>query len=367
VKQIDYSTTRGQKEVYCLIINNENPRFPRTQAEVCALLDIAKTTCSDRVKRLVDFGFIVPIERTEQGTRYRKGPLYKVIEAQITAESLGSGPWYDTYGHAIRPPVTSEPYKPLYRMHLNGGWVKFSVATEGRLDYILTDQDSVKIKLFGEADPYHTPGSLNWYGKFKFNDTVLGIRYQRTKKKNKFFYIQPGSLIVDSTEVTPDEDVIGPFSSQCRPFLQYLEKYAEWIFKRTSDNDFLIEASVRGGHIGTKEYGLDDYLTGIIKERAGDIGIPGVTNFWTDKSSSAMGSEGEAEFNKASYAHALEQLPITQAKVERSDTEFRILREESRIMEVQIEESYNKVLKHLKRQQEEIEFLVGLENQRGES
>ncbi|MCL2333339.1 MAG: winged helix-turn-helix domain-containing protein, partial [Candidatus Methanoplasma sp.] len=327
VKEINYTTTRGQKEVYCLLLNYDNPRFPRTQAEVCDMLDISKSTCSDRVKRLIELDYIAELDRTEVGIHYRKGRKCRVIETQIQAESMGSGRWFDQYGQAIRPPDGSEPYRPLYRLHLNGGWIKFSVAVEGRLDYIVKDPDNPDNKLFGDSDPYHMPGSINWYGRFKFNEVLFSIRYQRTKRGNKYLYVQPGSLIIDASEVTPDKDVITPFLDQCRPLLHYLEQYAEWFFKHTQNGDYLVEASVRRGTVGTKEYGLDEFLTGVIKDFTGDIGIPGVSNFWTDKSPSAMGGDGEAEFNKASYAHAIEQLPVTLAKVERLEN----IREENRV------------------------------------
>ena len=94
----------------------------------------------------------------------------------------------------------------------------------------------------------------------------------------------------------------------------------------------------------------------MIKDFTGDIGIPGVSNFWTDKSPSAMGGDGEAEFNKASYAHAIEQLPVTLAKVERLEN----IREENRVLEQSIEERLNRVLALMRGQQDVIDYFVGI-------
>ncbi|MCL1811373.1 MAG: MarR family transcriptional regulator, partial [Methanomassiliicoccaceae archaeon] len=60
MKNIDFSTTSLQKKIYVLLINCNNPKFPRTQKQVCELLAIQKSTCSDAAKRLVELGFIAP-------------------------------------------------------------------------------------------------------------------------------------------------------------------------------------------------------------------------------------------------------------------------------------------------------------------
>lgn len=322
MKEADYSTTNLQKKVYTLLINKENPRFPRTQANVCKLLGISKSTCCDATNRLVELGFITPYEGLKTNILYRMGTTHKIIDKQIECNYLESGEWFDVHGHAIRPPNHAEPYKPVWRMHLNGTWMKFTVAVKGDIKEIdvgepiaqslyANKKPTYPYTLFGDADPYELPGSKNLSGTIVFNKIWYGIRYQWTDNGNKFFYIQPGDRVIVAEEVTPDEDRFGPFLEQCKPLLRFLEKYGKWRFKHADTGEYEVAASVRSSKNKSKEYGMDPFLSSILHDYLGEIGMFGISDLWFDHSPDAQGLNGEMETNKADYVDAIDKLPQT--------------------------------------------------------
>jgi hypothetical protein len=351
MSDIDYSTTTQQKKIYTLLINYQNPKFPRTQKQICELLDLQKSSVSDAVKRLCDLKFIAPYSGMKTNILYRKGQNHKIIEAQISANFLEEGEWFDTYGHAVRPSTIAEPYKPTYRSHVNGHWLSFPVAVEGDLKEIVKkDFDTgkeTKQAVFGDQPPNKEfKGSLNWTSSFYHEGLWRSIRYQKTARF-KIFYIQPANRIQTAEELTPDEDLITPFIGQCKPILQLLEKYGGWKFKHTETGDYEVYSSVRQGRV-QKEYGFDDLISGLLHDYAGDHGIIGESPWWYDTSPGAQGPLGEGETSKADYVDAFDKAPHTKATVEWLVKRFGELKRDNIQLKVDLLETENFLLNRQK-------------------
>ena len=350
----DYSTTQLQKKIYVLLINYRNPKFPNTQKQVCKQLGASKSTVSDATKKLIDLGFIAPYSGMKTNILYRKATNHKIIEAQIKDNYLEAGEWFDVNGQGIRPPNTAESYRPTYRAHVNGTWIKFTVAQKGDLDTIpvlQNDGSRINIALFGNTKPTAINGSINWYSKVFFSKVWISIRYQESAKY-KFFYVQPSSQIVTTDHITPDEDILTPFISQCTPLLQHLEKYGSWRFKHTETGDYEVEASVRTGKTGSqKEYGFDDFLTTTLHDYVGDVGIVGSSPLWFDRSEGAQGDLGEMETSKADYVNAIDRLPHTTQMVcqlieSNKQLTIQVLKDKSEILTLiqQVQEQQRQIL-----------------------
>lgn len=329
---VSYETTTLQKKVYVTLLNCNNPRFPHTATEVCRLLDIPKTTCSDAIHKLVSLGFITPITSDRSNVLYRKGTNAKIIETYISAEFFANSTWFDAYGHAIAPKPSAKPYHPTFRAHVNGSWLQFPVATEGQIaEFAVRTGDKMTTRaLFGKASPSKTPGSDNYYAKFLLNDVWFSIRYQRTTK-NRWFYVQAPSMVETADQVTPDADLQPQFVSSVTPLLAFLEKWAGWRFKHTETGGYEVKCTFKQGSSrgGQKEYGFDDFSSNLIKEYLGeDTGIIGQSPYWSDNSPGAQGERGEFETSKADYVTSFDSLPKTTATVKLlMDTNARLLQE----------------------------------------
>ncbi len=316
----DFSTTNKQKMIYSELINLRNPRFPRTQKEVSITLGVPITTISSAVKRFLELEFIHPLNDAKTNILYRPGKHHIIIESQINSNYLESKEWYDANGQAIRPSEhATRPYKPLFRAHINGTWLMFTVAQEGNIDRfdITKEGRTLTMPLFGSTEPSVLPGSKNYWAKIHFNNEWVSIRYQ-ISKNNKIFYIQPSCKTITAEEITPDEDIVKPFISQVRPLLAHLEKYAGWKFKKAENGDYAVHGSVRQGQVSKsqKEYGFDDFLTNLIHDYTGDCGIIGESPIWFDRSEKAFGNIGEIETSKSDYVKAINDLPKTTLIVE---------------------------------------------------
>lgn len=146
----DTTTTLRQRKIYTLLINPRNPRHPLTQAEVAHLLELKRERVSEACKALEEKGFIRRLGDGYNNITYRRGPKDPIIEAQIAASYLEDGEWFDCYGLAFRPPQLAGPsgtenYCSVWRTYLNGGWIQFTVLTEGDLHHI--DWHDVKREL----------------------------------------------------------------------------------------------------------------------------------------------------------------------------------------------------------------------------
>lgn len=323
----NFDTCLTQRKIFALMINPTNPRFPRTQSEVANRLGLSKGTVSEHVKSLLAREFIKEIPSTTKEKHYRRGQNAPIIEKQIPADYLAFGELFDDYGRAIMTAdaaernhrQSSEFYKPLWRTHLNGGWLAFQVVKEGELSKIPASPsgEPVPVDLFPEVASYKLKGSLNWVAKVKINGSELDVRYQRTSNGKMIFYIVPGDVVTYADDMTPDEDLLTPFLRYCRPVLQWLEKYGGWTFKRDKLQEYDCAANVRQGKVGlTKEYGADPYISTLFKEKTGNnFGIPGVSDVWDDNSPGAMG-DGELETNKRAYAAAIDALPFIHRQAE---------------------------------------------------
>ena len=341
MSETDFSTTTQQKKIYTLLINYENTKFPRTQKQVSEKLGLQKSSVSDAVKRLLDLEFIAPYPNYKTNIIYRKGKNHKIIEAQISANYLEEGEWFDKNGHAVRPQTMPNRYKPMWRSHVNGHWLAFPVAVEGKIEAFdipenaMREQDGqkyVRQGLFGSRQPSEGfKGSINYYESLLFNGSWHSIRYQRTVKGIKIFYIQPANLIQDASEMTPDEDLITPFYAQCRPILIMLEKYAGWKFKHLENKEYEVYSSGRQGRV-QKEYGADEIISETLHDYAGDIGIIGESSIWYDRSPGAQGVMGEMETSKADYVEAIDKLPHTKAAVESLLVKVKALEEDNLLL-----------------------------------
>ena len=332
-REISLETTPLQNQIYVLLVNPNNPRFPRTQHDVVNLLNLSKSTVNDNVKRLIEKEFIAERERVGKEIFYRPGKYKKLIERRIPIDNIAYGAQFDTYGQAITVPSyaelrqerTMQPYIPAVRTHLNGGWLMITVIREGNLDYIPADPagetkdgdgNIVRWPLFGEKNPWNLRGSVNWNAVLEFGNSMLDIRYQRTSGGKKYFYIVPDNNVCTAADTTPDDDVVSPFMASITPVLDWMEEHGDWRFLRDDQDEYDCVANLKEGKKGLrKEYGLDDFMSQIFAEYLGEnFGIPGVTPAWIDKSPSAMGSNGEMEFARQDYVHAVEAMPETMRK-----------------------------------------------------
>lgn len=335
MKDIDFTTTHLQKKIYVRLINYKNPQFPRTQKQVCEMLGIQKSTCSDATKRLVKLGFIAPLPGMKTNILYRRGKHHNIIESHMKSNYLEKEERFDTYGEGIKPPITAESYRSVFRAHVNGAWMMFTVAVRGELHKFIGDKTNNKGERLTETlltgDAYDLNGSINWMSNVYYNGEWTKVRYQETASK-KLFYVQPSSKIITSDEITPDDDILGPFVAQCRPLLNYLEKYAGWKFRKTETEDYEVTASIKSGKIGNgsqKEYGLDGFMSDLIHDYTGDVGIIGASSFWFDGSENALGTNGECEFAQGNYADAIDKLPYIRATVEKLVSRVQLLEMEN--------------------------------------
>ena len=316
----ELKTTLTMRNVYAALINPENLGFCRTQTQVSKMLDLPKSTVSDHVRHLVEMEFIRPMKgHATTDKTYVPGKYHRIIEEYIRLDRVTYGIQFDTNGLAVTNPASPEPYVPLSRTHLNGGWIWFNVEQEGSISYIPALHDhSVDLSisgreegkkpimqsLFGNVKPNtKMRGQTNWQSSFLFNNDWLTIRYLKTKTK-MMFGVVPGDIKQHPLDVTDEGDAAKPFMPIVRPFLQYLEKYAGWKFEHTETGDYQHKANVK------QEYAMDENITAILTETMGDDhGIPGVTPMWKDHSPGAMGSNGEYEFGSADFVHAIYDLP----------------------------------------------------------
>jgi len=361
----DFSTTPLQKEIYVLIINYENPKFPRTQKQVCDMLDISKSTCSDAVKRLVKLGFLRPYPDMTSNILYAKGKHHKIMESHINSNFLESKEWYDKYGHAIRPTNTAEPYRPTWRTHVNGTWLMFIVSAVG--DFAIKDERDVPPKEVFNPERFSSlPGSKNYYGMTFLEGVWTKVRYQETNSK-KLFYVQSTSMIQTASELTDDDD-LSPFLPRCNKILAWFERFGYWKFKHTDTGGYEVAGSIKiASDSGTqKEYGADEFSTELINTYLGEsVGIIGESPTWYDKSPTAQG-KGEREFRKSDYVYAFDLLPDTRDKVEalikeKSSVRVQILELDVRIdkIELKMMQFFDRISKYVSRNQELISAVYG--------
>lgn len=309
-------------QVYTLLVNPDNPRYPRTQAQVAHKLPLKAERVSEAVKALLKMDFIAEITDGRRHKLYRPGKNREIIESQIRSIYSRSPTWFDSYGRAFTPQQHANPagYQNVtstWRTHLNGGWIQFPVLQEGPLEHlairipkpnyplpkeILETEDQlgrvkIKLDLFKRKTKKDLPGQENYYTSIVVGTSAVEIRYQRTPNV-RFLYISPGEDR-QITEQLDDED-LDCFLQYCYPILDQLEKN-EWKFQREpNSNTYAFKASVR------KEFGADPYISGIMQEVLGeDYGIPGKTEIWIDRSVPG----GEFETNRADIARHIVQGP----------------------------------------------------------
>ena len=134
-------TTIRQRQIYTLLINPDNPKYPRTQADVAHRMELKPERVSEAVKSLIKMGFLRQLTEGRRDLLYRRGPNYQIIESQIRSSWMESAAWFDTYGQAFMPldtasPSSTQAHTPTWRTHLNGGWIQFVVLQEGELHHI---------------------------------------------------------------------------------------------------------------------------------------------------------------------------------------------------------------------------------------
>lgn len=95
-----------------------------------------------------------------------------------------------------------------------------------------------------------------------------------------------------------------------------LERWAFWIFEKDDYGNYVIRNNCR------REYGFDPEISDKIWEMVGDVGVPGKTSVWNDRSEGAMGLQGEAETNDVDIVDALTDLGRTTAAVRNLERDY---------------------------------------------
>lgn len=311
-------TTIRQRQVYTLLINPDNPNYPRTQADVARLLELKPERVSEAVRSLIKMSFIRQLTEGRRDLLYRRGPNYQIIESQIETSWMESAAWFDTYGQAFAPLSNASPegraaYNPTWRTHLNGGWIQFIVLEEGELYYIdyktekpkgyegptdQLDRATLRQALFSKKPSKQLPGQTNYYTSLIHEGALIQLRYQRTPNV-RYMYICPGE--VQQTTEQLDNTDLSPFMRYCFPILAWLEKFGGWKFqKEPQSNQYVYRAEVR------KEFAADPLTSQILIENLGEnYGIIGQSPVYVDRSKGIP----EAETSRADYAHYLGTMP----------------------------------------------------------
>lgn len=331
----DFSFTLNQCKVYATLINMDNPHFPRTAEQARNLIidprsqkPMSKSTISDIIQTLIKRKVIVSLGgRTN--ILYRPGIYKAAIETLILNDHILHGQWFDKNGEGIRPIRGTEGtpyYVPSFRVHINGGGFQFTVTKEGQICNFDIPNPSKNPKkgqkvitkdLFGSKAQFKSNkrGSKTIYGSWNFGEGIEGygtISYQKTSRGGMYFYIQAPNVRATAEEIMENAPASELFMRRIRPFLALLEKRAGWRFLHEDNGDYAITGGLTGKNGSSLEYGFDAFSSNLIKESMGDqIGYPGQTAYWADKSPDAYDPQGEFEAKKAVYVWAFDRLPET--------------------------------------------------------
>lgn len=323
-KPIDYSTTPFQQAVYIAL--DPDGKYSRTQTQVAHYLDKSKSSVADAVNKLQELHFIRPFQGMKKDILYHKGKNHAIIEKYIQINQSIKQEGFCEDDQGIMHSFANDVYVSTIRAHLNGGWLKFSVIKEGTLRDIVDPRvdPSHPWKFFGDTRAYRTNGATNYRAKFSpNNEPLMPIRYQRTTKGNKFFYIAPNEVIITNEQLPKNNHDYSIFEDQYSSLLSWMEKYGGWIFQKDDCGNYLLDVgendSKRGPII---EYGFDGPTTTALEAVLGhNVGTPGVSSIWEDNSPSAQSRCQEMETNDLGVAKSvtswMEQTVINRGLIQR--------------------------------------------------
>lgn len=299
----EFSTTLQDRRIYASLINLNSRTYPRTQTQVAARLGLATSSVSDSVKKLMDMEMIALREgysSRSPNKMYRPGKNHAIIEEYIKIDNVYFGRQMDAYGQGITPPESAIPYVPVSRVHLNGGWIWYDVEDEGILGTMESKYTGFKLKLFDlnkisktNGDTFHYRGSVSYGG------STYSLHYIRSGKGTTRLGVSPPELIMTAEQVKNSEDHVDAFADQVAPLLRVMEKYGGWKIAKDPWKNYLYDAKT------TVEYALDGLISNTMHDAVGEIGVPGNTPLWTDKSPTSLGADGEAECKTPDLAYTL--------------------------------------------------------------
>lgn len=299
----------------------------RTQNEVVADLGYPKSTVSECVRDLLNGEYIRESGKVRRDKLYARGPKWTLLESQISDEirekmrNLRSvridSPPITTPDRSGSSDGQSRPVEVGWEVHLPGDQLRFGVDREGSIDRTgvrVVDAETgrertVWYTIFGSKS-YELNGSLNWSTSFVLDgypgENRFTMRYQKTAS-GKWFYVSPEFEIIVDTETASDADKLRrAFVTKCSPLLNWLQKYAGWIF--TTDEigmyDLLTKIDVTRVHRALRGE-LNDVFTDVT-----DGAFVGNGEVWADCSPGFA----EMETNSVDYVEAVIDMVDTKRK-----------------------------------------------------
>ena len=313
------------------------------QKDIVKQFKLSASTVSDNVKMLCQKQYLV---KTWTGNErwYSKGKMHLVLEECIRAKLQG-------IDIAIGLGVVGGWESQLVRTHNNGGWQNIIVRNEGRIESFFYPKqfkiDSLDLLDAPKLGPFKydleklekkinkkrskdnqihllentlmkptkglMKGRISQYaGSFGFNGRLVKIQYHVTTKGTRVLRICIGDVLQPVAKaIEQSQTGKNPYYDDIASFLIVLEKYAGWEFEKNLDGSFALQYNGKGN-----EYGLNKEVSDVIHDVCPNLGIPGKTPIWFDRSAGSLGSHGEAETNKLSLAQSIYRLPDTTSDVD---------------------------------------------------
>ena len=269
----------------------------------------------------------VPIQFQGDGVITRTGPKWTLLESQI-ADEIRERMRNLRSVRIDSPPITtpdrsgssdgqSRPVEVGWEVHLPGDQLRFGVDREGSIDRTgvrVVDAETGRERtawytIFGSTS-YELNGSLNWSTSFVLDgypgENRFTMRYQKTAS-GKWLYVSPEFEIIVDTETASDADKLRrAFVTKCSPLLNWLQKYAGWIF--TTDEmgmyNLLTKIDVTRVHRALRGE-LNDVFTDVT-----DGAFVGNGEVWADCSPGFT----EMETNSVDYVEAVIDMVDTKRK-----------------------------------------------------
>lgn len=305
-------------EVLIALVNPDNPKFRRTQSDVCELLGYEPYAVSRSVKRLVEGKYIRKKEHHRKGAIYVPHTHYNIAISQVNDEFRAA---YAAKAQlvadrvAVTYPATTEVLQEPFTLqpHVSGSMPYFRVIEEGKTQF------KQEPSLFSSATPKDPiselkmkkrirslNGSEDWDGLFVLDyGRSFRLRYQRTKKY-RYFYVSPMYDIESlSDELLHEKDApFGRVIIECYPMLSWLSKYAGWKFMTDADGNYIPQnkTAPKDVHIQVNHMPTTDFLS----EHVGPFTSDGLV---ADASGGVLRYEVRA--NHLDYVVALVDGPVT--------------------------------------------------------
>lgn len=269
----------------------ENPKYPRTQAQVSEHLALSKSTVSDAVRKFVKNGHVKPYGKAKRNVLYYAVKERNRLKSLIYQAELSNGGGVG-------------PYIPIVRAHLSGGALWYEVENEGLRTVPAPDNPSEKTPLFA-LNAYNLKGSRNYTGEIEYDGERYGLRLMETATALRLA-VNPPDIVMVPEEMVSESEVLAQFALSVHPLLDYLEKY-DWRIKKEG------RTYKHSGKL-TAEYGADELVSDTLAEVLPE-GVPGVSPVFFDKSPGSFGPEGEAESRNLGLVNAILTSDRTKADV----------------------------------------------------